>query len=74
MSPLSHSIVEEALALPPLERAGLIERLLASFDLQNRTAVDTAWSIVAENRIDAYDAGKAEALSLSESRARINNR
>ena len=74
MSPLSHSIVEEALALPPLERAGLIERLLASFDLQNRTAVDTAWSLVAENRIDAYDEGKTETLSLSESRARINNR
>jgi len=74
MSPLSQSVVDEALALPPLERAGLIERLLASFDLQNRTAVDTAWSIVAENRIDAYDAGKAEALSLAESRARINNR
>ncbi len=74
MSPLSQSVVEEALALPPLERAGLIERLLASFDLQNRTAVDTAWSIVAENRIDAYDTGKAEAISLSESRARINNR
>lgn len=74
MSPTAQNILEEALSLPPLERAGLIERLLASFDRQSRTAVDTAWAIVAESRVDAYNAGEAEAYSLAESKARINNR
>jgi putative addiction module component (TIGR02574 family) len=74
MSPTAQNILEEALSLPPLERAGLIERLLTSFDRQSRTAIDTAWGIVAENRIDTYDTGKSETLSLTESRARINNR
>jgi putative addiction module component (TIGR02574 family) len=74
MSHLAQNIVEEALALPPLDRAGLIERLLASFDQQSRTAIDTAWAVEAENRIDAYDAGRTETISLSESKARINNR
>lgn len=74
MSNLARTIIEEALALPPLDRAGLIERLLASFDQQSRTAIDTAWAVEAENRIDAFEAGRAEAISLSESRARINNR
>ena len=74
MSPIAQDILEEALALPPLERAGLIEKLLASFDRQSRIAVDTAWAIVAEGRIDAYEAGKTETLSLAESKERINSR
>ena len=74
MSYRAQNIVEEALALPPLDRAGLIERLLASFDQQSRTAIDTAWAVEAEKRIDAYDAGRTEAISLSESKARINSR
>ena len=74
MSPIAQDILEDALALPPLERAGLIERLLASFDRQSRIAVDTAWAIVAEGRIDAYEAGKTETLSLVESKERINSR
>jgi putative addiction module component (TIGR02574 family) len=66
--------MEEALALPPLDRAGMIEELLASFDRQSRSIVDSAWAIEAERRIDAYEEGKTLAISLSESRDRINRR
>jgi len=74
MSSLARSVRNEALALPPLERAGLIEELLASFDQHSRSAIDSVWAIEAERRIDAYNAGETTALSLSESRARINLR
>lgn len=70
----ARTVMNEALALPPLERAGLIEELLASFDKRSRDAVDSAWAIEAERRIDGYDAGETAAISLSESRARINCR
>jgi putative addiction module component (TIGR02574 family) len=74
MPSLARTVMNEALALPPLERAGLIEELLASFDKQSRNAVDSAWAIEAERRTEAYDAGETSAISLSESRARINCR
>ena len=74
MTNLARTVMDEALSLPPLERAGLIEELLASFDRHSRAAVDRAWSLEAERRIDAYDAGQTTAISLEESRARINCR
>jgi len=74
MTTLVRIVMDEALGLPPLERAGLIEELLASFDRHSRASVDKVWVIEAERRIDAYEAGEMPAISLSESRARINSR
>ena len=74
MSNLARTVMDEALSLPPLERAGLIEELLASFDRHSRAAVDRAWAIEAERRIDDFDAGATTSISLEESRARINCR
>jgi putative addiction module component (TIGR02574 family) len=74
MSNLARTITEEALSLPPLERAGLIEELLASFDRYSRAEIDRAWAIEAEKRIDDFDAGTTTAISLKESMARINAR
>lgn len=74
MTNLARTVMDEALSLPPLERAGLIEELLASFDRYSRAAVDRTWAIEAERRIDAFDAGETTAISLDESRARINCR
>ena len=74
MPSLARTVMNEALALPPLERAGLIEELLASFDKQSRDAVDRAWAIEAERRIDVYDVAETTTISLSESRERINCR
>lgn len=74
MMSLARSVMNEALNLPPLERAGLIEELLASFDHHSRLAIDKVWAIEAERRIDDYDAGETAAISLADSRARINCR
>lgn len=74
MTSLARTVMNEALGLPPLERAGLIEELLASFDRHSRSEIDNVWAIEAERRIDAYDAGETTVISLSESRARINRR
>lgn len=74
MATLARTLTNEVLALPPLERAGLIEELLSSFDRESRASVDRVWAIEAERRIDAFDAGETTAISLSESRSRINRR
>ena len=51
-------ILEEALALPPIERASLVEELLSSFDFPSREEVDALWAAEVEDRIDAYERGR----------------
>ncbi len=51
-------ILADALELPPLERAELVENLLASFEFQSRKAIDALWAQEAENRIDAFERGE----------------
>ena len=53
----SQKVFEEALALPPIERASLIDELLASFDFPSRHEVDALWAKEVEDRIDAYERG-----------------
>jgi putative addiction module component (TIGR02574 family) len=52
------SLLEEALKLPPVERAELIERLLSSFEFRSRKNVDALWAKEADDRIEAYEQGK----------------
>jgi len=51
-------ILADALELPPLERAELVENLLSSFEFQSRKAIDALWAQEAEDRIDAFDRGE----------------
>jgi len=44
--------------LPPVERAELVEQILASFDFPSRKDLDALWAEEAESRIDAYDQGR----------------
>lgn len=74
MAPLAQNMINDALSLPPVDRASLIEELLASFDRQARSAIDAVWANEAEQRIDAFDAGETSAITLEESRERINRR
>ncbi len=55
-------ILTEAMALPPMDRAELVEQLLASFDFPERAEIDAAWSTEAEDRLRAYERGDVEAL------------
>lgn len=66
MSKLGEQIIAEALALPPMERAEIVERLLSSFDFASRAEIDALWAQEAESRIDAYDRGEIKAISAKE--------
>jgi putative addiction module component (TIGR02574 family) len=58
------TLLEEALKLPPVERAELIERLLSSFEFRSRKEIDALWAKEAEDRIDAFERGEIEAIPL----------
>ena len=56
-------ILADALELPPLERAELVENLLSSFEFQSRKAIDASWAQEAEDRIDAFERGEMAGIS-----------
>lgn len=66
MTGTMQTLFTEALALPPVERAALIEELLASFDSQTRAGIDTLWAAESEDRLDAYDRGELGAKTLED--------
>jgi len=55
-------ILAEALELPPVERAELVENLLTSFEFQSREKIDALWAEEAEDRIDAFERGEMTAI------------
>ena len=64
-------ILAEALRLPPVERAELVEDLLSSFEFQSRTAIDALWAQEAEDRIDAFERGEMSTIPAKEVFAEI---
>ncbi len=59
-------ILAEALKLPPVERAELMESLLSSFDFSAREDIDSAWAVEAEDRIDALERDKLQVVPVEE--------
>jgi putative addiction module component (TIGR02574 family) len=59
------SLLKEAMALPPLQKAKFIDKLLSSLDHPDRE-IDELWAREAEQRIDAYDQGRIKALTIKE--------
>lgn len=57
MTDTTKKILKQALKLPPMDRALLIEHILSSFELPKRKQIDELWSNEAEDRINAYDKG-----------------
>ena len=55
-------ILAEALKLPPVERAELVENLLTSFEFQSRETIDALWVQEAEDRVDAFERGEMAAI------------
>jgi putative addiction module component (TIGR02574 family) len=74
MTAHGQAILDQALALPPVDRASLIEELLASFDANARKLIDAAWAKESEDRIDAYEAGQLSASPLDQVIERINEK
>ncbi len=58
----SEQILAEAMKLPPVERAELVENLLMSFEFQSRKKIDALWAEEAEDRIDAFERGEMAAI------------
>ena len=72
MTAESKKVLDGALALPPTERALLIEEILASFDFPSREEVDALWAREVEDRIDAYDRGEMSSAPAQEVFDRID--
>jgi putative addiction module component (TIGR02574 family) len=63
MSGETKHVQELALKLPIIEKARLVDRLLASID-QPDSATDKLWKKEVESRIEAYKTGKMKSISF----------
>lgn len=66
MAKRAEHILAEALELPPVERAELVESLLCSFEFKPRKAFDALWADEVEDRISAFDKGQISAIPVEE--------
>ena len=64
-------ILAEALELPPMARAELVENILSSFEFQARNTINALWAEEAENRIDAFERGEMTAIPAKDIFAEI---
>lgn len=74
MTKSAQIVMDEALALPPIDRASLIEGLISSFDPKTRTDIDKAWAKEAESRIDAHDKGLLKSRPLKDFIDQVNRK
>ncbi len=58
-------IYQHALALKPQEQAELVDKLTAHLDAPDKT-IDELWITESESRIDAYEQGQLQSVSLGE--------
>lgn len=65
MSTQVKRVLDDALRLPPIERAELVEKILESFSLPQRQNTDSPWSFEVEERIEAYERGELKSESAS---------
>jgi putative addiction module component (TIGR02574 family) len=66
MSGESERVFEDALALPPNERADLANRLLTSLDAVSQKRIDELWAREAEDRLDAHERGELKPVPVRE--------
>ena len=66
-------LLKHALSLEISGRAELVDELLCSLDEADK-AMDALWVQEAEDRIDAYDSGKAKSVSVHEVMARYEKK
>ena len=66
-------VLADALTLPPMDRAELIEALFFSFDNGSREQIDRLWAQEAEDRIEAYERGEIGATSATSVFEKINS-
>ncbi len=71
MTDRSQHILAQAMSLSPMERAELVEGLLATFDFPSRTEIDTLWRAEVEDRLEAFERGDMQAIPADEVFRRI---
>ncbi len=71
MSENSEKVLQEALNLPPEDRAEILQRLMATFQAPSAAELDELWAREAEDRLDAFDRGELGSVSEEEVFARI---
>ena len=64
-------IINQAMALPPEERAIVVEQLLLSLDSPDQ-ALGDLWAEEAEARLDAYERGEIATVSVQEAMAKYD--
>ena len=65
MKPESRDLLREALELPPMERAALVDQLLTSLDKPD-DAIDGVWRQEIAARLRAYKSGAAATVSAED--------
>lgn len=58
----AENILADALELPPMARAELVENILSSFEFQGKNTINALWAQEAEDRIDAFERGELTAI------------
>ena len=74
MTAQCEQLLSAALALPPGERAALVEAISASLGEANRADLDALWAVEVEDRLAAYDRGETVASPAVDVFARISGR
>lgn len=69
----TQQLLREVLELPAVERANLLDHLLASLDRPD-PEIDDVWRKEVEARINAYEAGRIETVSMEEVLAKHRTR
>jgi putative addiction module component (TIGR02574 family) len=59
-------LANEALKLPPVERAQIIDALWSSLDPAEQDAIDRAWLLESQDRLAAFRAGQLSAINGEE--------
>ena len=65
MSTKTKEILNQALELPPIEKARLVDCLLSSLDKPDE-AIDGLWRQEVEKRVEGYQSGKLPSVSLQQ--------
>lgn len=73
MSSEAQRLLRDALTLSAVERAELIEGILASSSFPERRNIGELWAAEVEDRIDAYDSGELKSRPAADVFARIDS-
>jgi putative addiction module component (TIGR02574 family) len=74
MARTAKEIIQEAMEMPPEERAKLAERLLSSLDAPKDEDVEVAWQQEAARRLEQIRTGEARTVSWESVRDRLRGK